>query len=233
MSMERIGQISAPSVKRRRLPLAAGIDTSAPIAPAADRISPAAEIEAAIARGYRDGLAEGLADAEAERERLLKEHRVALEDEARQRIAVATAELDGMRVRLQKLLVAVPQALQDQRIWAEELAIEIAWSALARMLGAKAQEGTLIPALCRQACHELGNVPVRVRLAPGDMAALAAPLDDLEIAADPRLAPGSLVLETPRGELHTSLAQRLDAITRALLEVCMGRDREECDERAG
>lgn len=224
MTMERIGSIPIQNLKRRRLPLmSAGSKPDslglAKNGAAATAVTVDEAVEDAITRGYRDGFAEGITMGEGESERLLRERVNALEEEARQRLQAAVAECDKSRAHFQKLIGSMQQEVHVQRDWAEQLAIEIAYTALLRLLGEKAQERTLLAALCHHASAELASAPTRIRLAPVDVELVAGLTDEVEVVADPRLMPGSLVLGTPRGEVHAGLEIRLEAIKRALLEA--------------
>ncbi|MDE2342015.1 MAG: hypothetical protein KGL63_01260 [Betaproteobacteria bacterium] len=221
MTLERLGSPKVALYPRRRIPL---LDI-APTRPAnfLDAVSDADVVvthaEDAATRGYQDGFAEGIAAAEEEAQRLLEARTCTLEESFQKRYDAAVAELDTTRTRLLKLIHALQQNLEEQHAAAEALAIEIAYTALGRLLGELAEARTLTAAWCRHVAAEFAGTPCRLRLAPVDAPLVAAWGHEVTLLEDAQLAPGSVVLETPRGEVHTSLAQRMDGVQRALLKA--------------
>ena len=222
MTIERVGALPVAPLTRRRIPL----DRVAPVpSPAGLSLSgtgeavPASEREDAMICGYREGFAQGMADAALELERLMSERIRAQEEAFVKRRESMVSELAASRARLLKLVASVQREQEAQRGASEELAIEIAYTALGRLLGERAQARTLVAEWCRQVAAELASAPCRLRLAPADAEIVDAWTAEVELVADPRLAPGSIVLESARGEVHASLELRLEAIKQVLLET--------------
>lgn len=226
MSAERLGPVYADPMARRRLSLHP-YGAHANEAEARTALSAADAYQDAVARGYREGFGDGLKDAEAELRRLATEQTQSLEEAVRTQHAEATARVATMRAELQALMEAIPAAQERQRRWAEELALEIAMQVMSRMLGERAADQTAMAMLCHQLCAEATCEPIRLRVAPSDRAHLGDAFGTLSVIADARLTPGSAVLETHRGELHTSLEARLEALVAGLRLAFAAGDTEE------
>lgn len=172
------------------------------------------ERAAALDAARRDGLARGLANAEAEIAKRVEAIAGKLRDEH------ARAQ-DALQVRigeLRTLSAALADAVVVHRRDCQDAAVEAAFSALVRVLGDKAADRSLMPALCAQVLQSRGAGPVTLRLAPSDCALVDAG-EDVRVVPDPALAAGRCVVETSRGGSDTGLDVRLDAVKNAFLEA--------------
>lgn len=167
-----------------------------------------------LERAREAGHAEGMRAAE---ERI----RVAV-DAARRECEAANAdaleELEQARTRMAewlRRLQGMVDAIEDDAL---EVAAELAYAALLRVLGeAPAHERML--AMCRQALHEQHQRPVVVRVAPADLEALASLAEGVavRVEGDTRLQPGQCQLDTGLGIHDTGLDVRLDQLRQAFL----------------
>ena len=108
--------------------------------------------------------------------------------------------------------------MQAHRRECEEAAVEGAYAALLQVLGRRAGERTLMQELCEHVLERQGRGPLTLRLASVDCAHVGMP-DEIRIVPDPTLAPGSCVVESPRGGVDTGLDVRLSALRDAFLEA--------------
>jgi flagellar assembly protein FliH len=121
-------------------------------------------------------------------------------------------EISGMRARLRR------EAEED----VVQLALAVARRILARELAVdpEAIRGLVIGALERLRGQEIS----RVRVHPAHAAAVRSCLQQMcsgtavEVAADSTCAPGTVVVETPRGRLDASVDSQLREIERGLAD---------------
>lgn len=174
------------------------------------------ERRAAFDEACAEGRAQGLARADAEIER----RALAAERAVEAAHAEAARKLQADRARISECLRGLDraQAALDARIG--DIAAEIAYAAVLKILGEPAAERPLMLRLCQQALADFRLRPVVLRVAVGDvdaLGALAEP-DVVRILADPALAAGQCRLETHRGTYETGLEVRLEAMKQAFLQ---------------
>jgi flagellar assembly protein FliH len=134
-------------------------------------------------------------------------------------LGAVTQELAGMRKRL--------------RMEAEASVVELAIAIARRILHREvATDPEAVLGLVKSAAERLtAREMYRLRLSAGDAAVIQeqrARLNlppGLEIVADGSLAAGSVVFETPRGELDASVGTQLDEIQRGLADMLHRRSR--------
>jgi flagellar assembly protein FliH len=165
-----------------------------------------------------EGKAKGLADAEVEVSRRVDVISKRLEAEHR----AAMQTLETRAAGLSKLIAAASAAVADHARDAEEVAVEAAFAALLKILGEKAAQRSLVRDYCREALAARGAGQATLRLAPEDCEGLELEAADLQVVADPALAPGQCVLESNRGTSDTGLDVRLEAMKRAFLDGLSG-----------
>lgn len=216
--MRRLGIQDVLDSRRRLLP-SAHADEPDLQQISAGSLTAAEPLEDAQARGYRVGFAEGFTEGEAENERLLAERIKGLEQEAETRITQSEEALDRVRETLKTLITQLQPQFQSCKQWAESLAVEIGYTALTRILSQRQDDHALVEALVRQACADLDDEPVRIRVSQEAAEEIESLSKEVEIIIDDRLTPQTIVLEMPRGEVHTGLELRLEALKRALLEA--------------
>ncbi|HEY2344254.1 MAG TPA: FliH/SctL family protein [Xanthomonadaceae bacterium] len=168
-------------------------------------------LEAARAEGWKQGLQHADAEIQARAQ--------AVERDIAERHAAGSAKLASANDQMKALLRGLPDAMCDTDSRIERLAVEIAYAALARLLGAATVEHPLITKVCAQALAECRQRPVVVRVAPSDAAALSECLEDdgVRVVGDQRLRPGQCQLETHKGLYETGLEVRLESLKLALL----------------
>jgi flagellar biosynthesis/type III secretory pathway protein FliH len=180
--------------------------------PAAAGPSMQEQLEAAFAKAAEQGLAEGRKAAEAELGKRLQ----AAESRLREQNDAAIAKLDIERERLSELCQALKDAIGRNAQDCEELAVEVGYAALVRVLGEAARERSLMPDLCRTIVREYGHPSATLRVSDADLPLLADTGLGVPVEADRRLSPGEAVIDTARGQFECGLEVRLAAIAEAL-----------------
>lgn len=218
--MRRLSQDpqDAPRLTRLADALAAPMSVAAavPAPDTAERLRREREqvLEAARQEGQAKGLAEAEADVsrrvEAIASRLEAEHQAAME------------RLQARASAVSKLADGLAAAVSDHASVAEEVAVEAAFAAVLRILGDKATERSLVREVCQQALAARGAGMATLRLSPADREGLDIDAIDLQVVADPSLAPGQCILESTRGASDTGLDVRLEAMKRAFLDGLSG-----------
>ncbi len=171
-----------------------------------------AQQAAAVERGYQEGHARGLAQAQ---ERVRQENQAWRQQRERE-LDAAREQFEQARERLESLTRQLPVQIAAEAARAEELAIETAYAAVTRLLGSDYIERNLMPALVR---HAMGSLEMRVDailLSAQDVELLQG-MENLNVAVDARLRPGQCRLETRLGSYDTGLDVRLDMLRQALL----------------
>lgn len=193
--------------------LAAPVAMPTPVAP-----NPAderrLEHQAVLEKARREGLAQGLADAEAELAKRVEAVALKLREAQRldaQRLETRVAALD-------ESISGLASALAQHARHAEEVAVEAAFAALVRVLGQKSADRALMRELCEEALKSRGIGAATLRLSPADHPDVDLGDTHLSVVADSSLSPGQCVLESPRGASDTGLDVRLEAIKRAFLD---------------
>lgn len=207
--MRRLG--SAEGVHQPLWPVPA---MAAPMAAAAPLVMQQADREELDAkeRGYREGIERGTAEGR----KLVETELARLTERMQGELKQAQAKLDASREQLGKLFGKLSSALDDHARHAEEVAVEVAYAAVARFLGERYADRTLMEMLCRHALSHAGHEVTTVRVSKQD-AELLTDIESIVIAADARLSPGQCTLETRLGHYETGLDVRLDLIKHALI----------------
>lgn len=188
-------------------------------------------LEALLAQARESVLAQFKQEAETARElgrqRGLQEGRAAGAEEARRE---AEAEL----VRIRSIASRLQGALDTGIKGLEDVAVEIAFEAVCKMLGTAAVSREGMRALIQEAAGRVaGAERIAVRLHPGDLAALqsAGALDadlvpgaSVHWAADKSIELGGCVVETEGGTLDARLETQLERLRAALLAARGARD---------
>ncbi|HBZ46975.1 MAG TPA: hypothetical protein DEO93_06830 [Stenotrophomonas sp.] len=171
-----------------------------------------AEHADALERGYQDGYARGVADAED------GARKQALEwQQTRQReLDAARAQYEQAGQHLESLAAQIPVQLRAEEARAEALAIEIAYAAVVRMLGVGYADRSIMQALVRQAMQDVEGDVDRVLVSSADALALEN-VDGITVTQDPQLAAGQCRLESRMGTYDTGLDVRLELLRQALL----------------
>lgn len=124
----------------------------------------------------------------------------------------AREELAGEAAALARLCASAQQALEGEIGGLEDIAVEIAFAAVCKMLGAAAASEEALRGMVRQAIDGVRlREKVRVRVSPEDHARLAALADPLpgELVADERVALGGCIVESGGGALDARLEVQL------------------------
>jgi flagellar biosynthesis/type III secretory pathway protein FliH len=186
-----------------------------PSAPAPDPDAAARRERDAFDAACRAGHAAGMREAEQE-----IEARVAkVEQRLQQAHDAAVARLHDERQRLAAVTASVQATLAAHEQGAESLAVEVAYAALVRVLGAMHADATLLPDVCRAIVDDYGRADATLVLGELDFARVADVDLGLPVRADARLRPGQCVIDTPRGQFETGLDVRTEALRRALLDA--------------
>ncbi len=163
----------------------------------------------------KDGHAAGMRDAEKE----IEARATAAEREWQAKFEKETARLAETTRRLETLIAALPDAVAEVERQVETLTVEATFAATLRIVAEAARDEAMVLDFCREALAEYALRPVRLRVHPGLVAAVAATLasDDIRVEGDPRLAHGQCRIESEKGLYDISLAHRLDALKDQLL----------------
>ncbi len=180
-------------------------------------VSPVASADLDIYKqAYRDGFDDGLADGR----RAGRAEVEVIEVRLREALAAAGANEQRWKTALAELSKAFETARARERAAAEEVAIEIAFAALCRLLGDAQVERRLIPGLCRTLLEESRlAASARLHLAPEDVPSDSAHLSGVEVVPDPQLSRGRCVVRTDQGDIESSIESRLSDIQETLLAV--------------
>lgn len=183
-----------------------------PIDPATQRERERHQIREAA---RQEGLATGMAEAEQKLGAAI--------DEARQQLQQAHAaeseRLAAANRKMQELLKTVAQAADEAEVANVVCAVEMAYTAVIRVLDGAAAEGELIKRMCRKALEEYRQRPVVLRVPRADVELLCELATDVDICieGDSHLTAGQCRLQTRKGDYDTSLEVRLDALKQAFL----------------
>lgn len=186
----------------------------------------AKEAELAQAReSLKAEIADVLADAQRRGHALGKE---AAEAEAQ---AAVSAQVS----RLAELAGALAQSRQQRIEECEDMLVEIAHTAICRMIGETATTRAGLAALVRTQITQMsGSEHIVVRLHPEDLATLRQALAGAEgmdlaqrvdLQADPGVVLGGCLVDGPRGTLDARLELQLEALGAALMTARRSLDR--------
>jgi flagellar biosynthesis/type III secretory pathway protein FliH len=195
------------------VPAGKGADTSGPgTASAPSGPTMQEQLEASFAKAKEQGLAEGRLAAEAELAKRIQ----AAEARLRESTEAALKKLEEERARLLSLAASIEAAVSRHALDSEELAVEVAYAALVRVLGDAAREHSLIPDVCRAIVREYGHPTATLRVSDLDLPLLADVDLGVPVEADRRLSAGEAVIDTARGQFECGLDVRLAAIASTL-----------------
>jgi flagellar assembly protein FliH len=184
----------------------------------------AQERQRTLASAQEEGYATGMAQAKDELRKAIAQ----AEEDVRKAHAAEGERLTAANERMTTLLRSVQRAVDESDDRLESLAVEVAFAALARVLGQAAADRALMLSVCRQALDEYRQRPVVLRVAVDEAEQVQALMhgEDIRIVADPHLDHGQCRLETHKGLYDTSVETRLDAVKQALLDALSkgGRD---------
>lgn len=163
----------------------------------------------------KDGHAAGMRDAEKD----IEARATAAEREWQAKFEKETRRLAETTRRLEALIAALPDAVAEVERQVETLTVEATFAATLRIVAEAARDEAMVLDFCREALAEYALRPVRLRVHPELVAAVAATLasDDIRVEGDPRLAAGQCRIESEKGLYDISLAHRLDALKDQLL----------------
>lgn len=181
-------------------------------------IDPRVELDAmkarVIAEAREVGLKEGRARAQLEVDKAVKQ--------ARADIEASNRDYELELRRAQSALAEVFDSLQGEIERLDQRAIDdacvLAMKALTRVVGEHAMNGEAMAGLCSQLLQEFKVRPLTISVAPEDAGVIetVGTSTGVAIAVDPSLSPGECRLDSHRGRVVTSLADRLHAIADAL-----------------
>lgn len=177
-----------------------------------------AALEAARARGFAAGYAEGLRVAAAEQAEWTAraEERRAVEAEAaEQRLAVLARALRAAAVQVGEATVPVLEDAEEALIGAafELAAVVVGVTLEDRVAAARAAVARVLDAA---AADSRAGIVATVRMHPADVAALAGEDLGVHLVADPALAPGDATGDLPDGWLDARIGAALERAKEAL-----------------
>ena len=165
-----------------------------------------------LERGYQEGHALGLADAqECARLQALE-----WQQTRRRELDDARKQYEQAGAKLVALASAIRGQLRAEAARAEAISLEIAYSAIVRMLGTGYADRSVMKALVLQAMRDIEVSVDRVMVSSEDALALED-VEGITVGVDPRLEAGQCRIESSLGCYDTGLDVRLDLLRQALL----------------
>lgn len=209
--MRRIGADIAAAIPLWTVPA-----VQAAVAVDASAVEAARSLQAqhadALDRGFQEGLARGLAKAQE----AAREQHLVWQQKSEAELTRSRAQYDQARGKLEALAASLSQRMDSERDRAEEVAIEVAYSAVVRVLGEEYGAGDLMPDLVRHAMKAMTTEVDSIVLSKDDAETLSE-VDGVQVVVDPRLQPGQCRLKTRFGSRETGLDVRLDMLRTGLL----------------
>jgi flagellar biosynthesis/type III secretory pathway protein FliH len=170
------------------------------------------------AQAYRRGYAEGFQAGEEDGRREAEQYHQAWEQETRQRMEGEYQSLVQEREELSVLVSALNEQLRRYEESMEQAAFELALSSVAHAFGSMQGDDELLGRLCMQMAEQYRGKAVRLTVSSADRVHLPDHIEGLEVAVEHGLSPGECRIVTTRGYSESSVAVRLDAIYRAMLQ---------------
>ena len=197
----------------RRLGVAArAAGTTTPAGPSREEAA-LAQQKQAFEQAREQGRQQGLADAQAE----IKAQVDKIVARMREEHAAALQRMSQQQEELRKVGSALQAALKAFAVDAETLSVEVAFAAVARLLGDKAADRTLMTDLCQRVVQEFGHPTATLRVSESDFALLQGVDVGIPVETDRRLSAGQCVIDTARGQFESGLDVRLDLLRKAVL----------------
>jgi flagellar assembly protein FliH len=170
------------------------------------------ELHESRERGYREGYAQGEKKA---RDQVISEADASTKRQE-QEFRRLQGELETSRKRLDMLFDSLSSALEHQSHQVEEVAVGIAYAAVAKFLGDRYADRDLMQALVGHALTHVGERVDSVHVSEQDFEQVRD-VGTVRIVSDARLLPGQCTLETRLGHYETGLDVRLELLKTALL----------------
>lgn len=164
--------------------------------------------------GHAEGLSKGLADAQKQIDARVK----VIEGDLQRIHCDAMMVLEETRSALSKLLDSLHEQNEQLVGWSEEVAVEVAYTAVLKVLGSHAADGNLMREICLQAIASAEQVHTALRVSVEDRASLGDNWKDIVLIGDARFRRGQCALETRLGHYETGLDVRLESLKNAFLE---------------
>ncbi|GAB3040426.1 hypothetical protein GCM10027285_26840 [Oleiagrimonas citrea] len=172
----------------------------------------AAETEAYRA-AYLEGFDAGYADGDKEARGKLEAAEQACREEQAALEEVRTQWREALSNSSAQFEAAHESVFAD----AEALAVEIAFTALCRILGNMQKKRAVVERMCRKLIAERNLSSPRVCVSREDFPELPEADDGIEWEIDSTLGPGECVVRTAKGDVEASLQSQLASIMQALL----------------
>lgn len=169
-----------------------------------------------LARAEREGYEAGMSRSQA----AIDAATTSLRCEARASIERDRAAQAELAARLESVMATLAREVDRQDGEVTELALDVAWAVVARVLGHAAVTREAMAPICEQALAEFQVRPVTLQLAACDhdvVSELLTHRDSVLLEVDALLAPGTCRLQSRRGLYETGIATRLRAVTEALI----------------
>ena len=222
MTRLKLGDLDA--IPRRRL--GASAEPTVPAAPGAEPVERVlercrAELAKEAERRFSEARAKGYEQGSRAADTEMKVRIAELEATHAAAVAAVREEVAGRQRALESAIAELSARSERLDRDAEAFAVELAYSALTRILESRHTDRALLAEACAKAAREAGHSLLRLRVP----SALAAGIvndpgfANLEVIADPSLQSGQCILETSRGELETGLEARLEALKNSLLKA--------------
>lgn len=161
----------------------------------------------------QQGYAEGMKEAEREIQKRVEE----IENRLTQSHQKTIADLEAKKQLLNKMAVSVKTAIKKHADEAEQVAVEVAFASVLRLLGEKSADRSMMLELCHAVANEYGHGAAVLRISDADSSIFESIKMGLEIEVDRRLKSGECVIETTRGQFACGIDVRLEALKKAFI----------------
>lgn len=217
--MSGVRKLGAASVRmaEQARPMAAGERVSAP-RPAVEDAAAKAE-QAAFKQAYLEGFDAGHADGLKEAEKRNDELREELEAAVRDVLAERNKWCEQTKLALERL----DAVCEEYTASLEPVAVEIAYTAVCKIVGQMHAERTLVAAVCGEILAGLQSRPIEVRVSDSDLASMGELAGSIEVVSDSTLEPGDCVVRSNTGQVDGSVRAQLMRLQHVLhAELGMG-----------
>lgn len=210
--MSGVRKLGAASVRmaEQARPMATGERMSAARPDLEDAAAKAEQVafKQAYLEGFDAGHADGLKDVEKRNDVLRGELETAARD--------VLAERDKWRGQTKLALERLDATCAEYTACLEPIAVEIAYTAVCKIVGQMQAERTLVAAVCCEILAGLRSRPIEVRVSDADLASLGDLAGSIEVISDSTLEPGDCVVRSNTGEVDGSVRAQLIRLQQVL-----------------
>lgn len=188
--------------------------------PAVMQVPPLAQLptEDLDTLAYRQGYSEGFEAGEQDGRREMEQRLGELEAHARENLEAELSMLGERERRLVALTESLEQSLRLHEQSMQELAFELAFTALAQVFVPSDDQRSALELMCQRMAKDHRGKVLHLAVSPDDRGLLPERIEGLEVVETPALTTGSCRVVTENGQTESSVAVRLAAIYDSMLE---------------